>query len=46
MKKGLLLIPILIILLSGCSNNDIFGSWEVVDNKMDFVPHLINLKQL
>ena len=33
MKKVLLTIPILIILLSGCSNNDIYGSWEVVDNK-------------
>lgn len=33
MKKFLLIFPILIVLLSGCSNNDIYGSWEVVDNK-------------
>ncbi|MED0982043.1 hypothetical protein [Bacillus paramycoides] len=33
MKKYLLIFPILVVLLSGCSNNDIFGSWEVVDNK-------------
>ncbi|MED0984489.1 hypothetical protein [Bacillus paramycoides] len=33
MKKYLLIVPILVVLLSGCSNNDIFGSWEVVDNK-------------
>ncbi|MGG0730513.1 hypothetical protein [Bacillus paramycoides] len=33
MKKYLLIGPILVVLLSGCSNNDIFGSWEVVDNK-------------
>ncbi|MGN4422520.1 hypothetical protein ACTFQN_01300 [Bacillus cereus group sp. MYBK30-1] len=33
MKKYLLIYPILVVLLSGCSNNDIFGSWEVVDNK-------------
>ncbi|HDR7794413.1 TPA: hypothetical protein QCY19_003048 [Bacillus luti] len=33
MKKYFLIFPILIILLSGCSNNDIYGSWEIVDNK-------------
>ncbi|MCW9132256.1 hypothetical protein OF830_15115 [Bacillus paramycoides] len=33
MKKYLLIFPILVVLLSGCSNNDIYGSWEVVDNK-------------
>ncbi|WP_212936570.1 hypothetical protein [Bacillus hominis] len=33
MKKFLLIFPILIVLLSGCSNNDIYSSWEVVDNK-------------
>ncbi|MDH4421594.1 MULTISPECIES: hypothetical protein [Bacillus] len=33
MKKFLLISPILAILLSGCSNNDIYGSWEIVDNK-------------
>ncbi|MCU5050776.1 hypothetical protein OB969_09095 [Bacillus cereus] len=38
MKKVLLTIPILIILLSGCSNNDIYGSWEVVDNKKSECP--------
>ncbi|WP_306795451.1 hypothetical protein, partial [Bacillus thuringiensis] len=38
MKKVLLTIPILIILLSGCSNNDIYGSWEVVDNKKGECP--------
>ena len=46
MKKVLLLIPLFIILLSGCSNNDIYGTWEVVDNKMVFVLYRINLKQL
>ncbi len=38
MKKVLLIIPILIVLLSGCSNNDIYGSWEVVDNKNGLCP--------
>ncbi|PGC90823.1 hypothetical protein [Bacillus toyonensis] len=33
MKKYLLIFPILIVLLSGCNKNDIYGSWEVVDNK-------------
>lgn len=33
MKKVLFIIFILIILFSGCSNNDIYGFWEVVDNK-------------
>ncbi|WP_439022414.1 hypothetical protein [Bacillus thuringiensis] len=33
MKKVLLICPILAVLLSGCSTNDIYGSWEVVDNK-------------
>ncbi|KFN02653.1 hypothetical protein D0U04_13935 [Bacillus clarus] len=33
MKKILFLFPILLILLSGCNNNDIYGSWEVIDNK-------------
>ncbi|AIW84764.1 hypothetical protein bwei_2127 [Bacillus mycoides] len=33
MKKFLFIFPILIVLLSGCSNNDIYGSWEVIDNK-------------
>ncbi|MED1410603.1 MULTISPECIES: hypothetical protein [Bacillus] len=33
MKKYLLIFPILVVLLSGCSNDDIFGSWAVVDNK-------------
>ena len=46
MKKVLLLIPLFIILLSGCSNNDIYGTWEVVDNKTVFVLYRINLKQL
>ena len=46
MKKVLLTIPILIILLSGCSNNDIYGSWEVVDNKKVNALYIINLKQL
>ncbi|SME37336.1 hypothetical protein BACERE00175_04795 [Bacillus cereus] len=38
MKKVLLIIPLFIILLSGCSNNDIYGSWEVVDNKNGLCP--------
>ncbi|PHG63346.1 hypothetical protein COI55_22255, partial [Bacillus wiedmannii] len=38
MKKVLLIIPIFIVLLSGCSNNDIYGSWEVVDNKNRLCP--------
>ncbi|MGH1256087.1 MULTISPECIES: hypothetical protein [Bacillus] len=38
MKKVLLIIPIFIVLLSGCSNNDIYGSWEVVDNKNGLCP--------
>ena len=38
MKKILLLIPLFIILLSGCSNNDIYGTWEVVDNKNGLCP--------
>ncbi|COF74777.1 MULTISPECIES: hypothetical protein [Bacillus] len=38
MKKILLIIPIFIVLLSGCSNNDIYGSWEVVDNKNGLCP--------
>lgn len=33
MKKFLLIFPILVVLLSGCSNNDIYGSWEIIDNK-------------
>ncbi|MDA1671169.1 hypothetical protein PDJ90_09910 [Bacillus cereus] len=37
-KKVLLIIPLFIILLSGCSNNDIYGSWEVVDNKNGLCP--------
>ncbi|EJQ45122.1 hypothetical protein IEE_02452 [Bacillus cereus BAG5X1-1] len=38
MKKFLLNFPILIVLLSGCSNNDIYGSWEVIDNKKGECP--------
>jgi len=38
MKKVLLIIPIFIVLLSGCSNNDIYGSWEVIDNKNGLCP--------
>ncbi|MBJ8005314.1 MULTISPECIES: hypothetical protein [Bacillus cereus group] len=38
MKKLLLIFPILIVLLSGCSNNDIYGSWEVIDNKKGECP--------
>ncbi|MGE6401381.1 hypothetical protein [Bacillus cereus] len=38
MKKFLLIFPILIVLLSGCSNNDIYGSWEVIDNKKGECP--------
>ncbi|OFD92183.1 hypothetical protein BWGOE13_28960 [Bacillus mycoides] len=38
MKKLLLIFPILIVLLSGCSNNDIYGSWEVIDNKKGDCP--------
>ncbi|WP_144507547.1 hypothetical protein [Bacillus mycoides] len=38
MKKVLLIFPILIVLLSGCSNNDIYGSWEVIDNKKGECP--------
>ncbi|HDR7671036.1 TPA: hypothetical protein QCX97_004997 [Bacillus wiedmannii] len=38
MKKILLIIPIFIVLLSGCSNNDIYGSWEVVDSKNSLCP--------
>ncbi|XLP24707.1 hypothetical protein ACFMB7_12830 [Bacillus toyonensis] len=33
MKKYILIFPILIVLLSGCNKNDIYGSWKVVDNK-------------
>ncbi|EJP99159.1 hypothetical protein [Bacillus cereus] len=38
MKKFPLIFPILIVLLSGCSNNDIYGSWEVIDNKKGECP--------
>ncbi|MBE7150400.1 hypothetical protein FUT12_23235 [Bacillus mycoides] len=38
MKKFPLIFPILIILLSGCSNNDIYGSWEGIDNKKGECP--------
>ncbi|MGE6343965.1 hypothetical protein ACQKIY_02830 [Bacillus mycoides] len=38
MKKLLLIFPILIVLLSGCSNNDIYGSWEIIDNKKGECP--------
>ncbi|CAH2463986.1 MULTISPECIES: hypothetical protein [Bacillus cereus group] len=38
MKKFLLIFPILVVLLSGCSNNDIYGSWEVIDNKKGECP--------
>ena len=38
MKKFLFIFPILIVLLSGCSNNDIYGSWEVIDNKKGECP--------
>lgn len=38
MKKFLFIFPILIVLLSGCSNNDIYGYWEVVDNKNGLCP--------
>ncbi|EJV71865.1 hypothetical protein BWGOE4_28130 [Bacillus mycoides] len=38
MKKFLLVFPILVVLLSGCSNNDIYGSWEVIDNKKGECP--------
>lgn len=38
MKKFVLIIPIFIMLLCGCSNNDIYGSWEVVDNKNGLCP--------
>lgn len=46
MKKFLFIFPILIVLLSGCSNNDIYGSWEVIDNKKVNALYIINLKQL
>ncbi|MBJ8071049.1 MULTISPECIES: hypothetical protein [Bacillus cereus group] len=38
MKRFLLVFPILVVLLSGCSNNDIYGSWEVIDNKKGECP--------
>ncbi len=38
MKKVLFIIPLFIILLSGCSNNDIYGTWEVIDNKNGLCP--------
>ena len=38
MKKYLLIFPILIVLLSGCNKNDIYGSWEVVNNKNGLCP--------
>ncbi|MGG5737052.1 MULTISPECIES: hypothetical protein [Bacillus cereus group] len=38
MKKLLFIFPILVVLLSGCSNNDIYGSWEVIDNKKGECP--------
>ncbi|MDM5462874.1 MULTISPECIES: hypothetical protein [Bacillus cereus group] len=38
MKKFLLIFPILVVLLSGCSNNDIYGSWEIIDNKKGECP--------
>ncbi|GLV64501.1 hypothetical protein Bmyc01_31710 [Bacillus mycoides] len=46
MKKFLLTIAILVVLLSGCSNNDIYGSWEVVDNKNGQCPVLYKFETI
>ncbi|MGE6598297.1 hypothetical protein [Bacillus proteolyticus] len=46
MKKFLLTIAILVVLLSGCSNNDIYGSWEVIDNKNGQCPVLYKFETI
>ncbi|MED1510995.1 hypothetical protein [Bacillus proteolyticus] len=46
MKKFLLTIAILVVLLSGCSNNDIYGSWEVADNKNGQCPVLYKFETI